>query len=196
MLRRLVNSRYSLWFLLALPGAVIIVRYATGATFYGEVVLATGELSARLLIAAMAVTPLQLMFPGRGWVRWLLRRRRYLGVAAFGYAVLHTAVYLVRKGVLGDILAEADEPGLLAGWIALAIFLPLAITSNDASVRRLRRLWKRLHRWVYGAAALTFAHWVLTAFDPVPGLIHLGVLAGLEGFRLWKTTRGGGRRPA
>ena len=196
MLRRLVNSRYSLWFLLALPGAVIIVRYATGATFYGEVVLATGELSARLLIAAMAVTPLQLMFPGRGWVRWLLRRRRYLGVAAFGYAVLHTAVYLVRKGVLGDILAEADEPGLLTGWIALAIFFPLAITSNDASVRRLRRLWKRLHRWVYGAAVLTFAHWVLTAFDPVSGLIHLGVLAALEGFRLWKTTRGGGRRPA
>ena len=196
MLRRLVNSPYSLWSLLALPGTVIIVRYATGATFYGEVVLATGELSARLLIAAMAVTPLQLMFPGRGWVRWLLRRRRYLGVAAFGYAALHTAVYLVRKGVPGDILAEADEPGLLTGWIALAIFLPLAITSNDASVRRLRRLWKRLHRWVYGAAVLTFAHWVLTAFDPAPGLIHLGVLAALEGFRLWKTTRGGGRRPA
>ena len=82
MLRRLIDSPYLLWLLLALPGAVIIVRYATGASFYGEVVLATGDLSAKLLIATLAVTPLTLMFPGRPWVRWLLGRRRYLGVAA------------------------------------------------------------------------------------------------------------------
>ena len=194
LLRRLIGSRYLLWLLLALPGAVILVRYATGATFYGEVVLATGDISAKLLIATMAVTPLSLMFPGRSWVRWLLRRRRYLGVAAFGYAVLHTVIYLVRKGVFGDVLSEAAEPGLLAGWIALAIFVPLALTSNDAAVRRLRRHWKRLHRWVYAAALLVFAHWVITAYDPTLGLVHLAVLAALEGFRIWKTNRGRRRR--
>ncbi len=188
MLRRLIDSHWLLWLLLALPGAVTIVRYATGATFYGEVVHYTGQLSAQLLILTMAVTPIQLMFPGRGWIRWLMKRRRYFGVASFGYAVLHTVVYLIRTGALGDILADAAELGLLTGWIALAIFVPLAVTSNDASVRRMRRLWKRLHRWVYAAAVLTFAHWVLTAFDPVPGLIHLGVLAALEAFRIWKTT--------
>lgn len=196
MLRRLIDSPYLLWLLLALPGAVMIVRYATGATFYGEVVLATGDLSAKLLVATMAVTPLTLMFPGRRWVGWLVRRRRYLGVAAFGYAALHTVVYLLRKGTFGLILAEGAEPGLLAGWIALAIFVPLAITSNAASVRRLRRLWKRLHRWVYVAAMLIFVHWVIEAYDPVPGLVHLAVLAALEGFRLWRTNRAGKRRPA
>ena len=196
MLRRLVDSPYLLWSLLALPGAVTLVRYATGATFYGEVVHGTGELSARLLIVTMAITPLQLMFPGRGWVRWLLQRRRYFGVAAFGYAAFHTVVYLLRTGAFGDTLADAAEPGLLTGWIALAILVPLAITSNDASVRRLRRLWKRLHRWVYAAAMLSFAHWVLTAFDPAPGLIHLAVLAALQAYRLWKTARGGSRRLA
>ena len=194
LLRRLIDSPYLLWVLLALPGAVIIMRYATGATFYGEVVLATGDLSAKLLIATMAVTPLTLMFQGRPWVRWLLRRRRYLGVAAFGYAALHTVVYLFRKGTFGLVLAEGVEPGLLTGWIALAILVPLAITSNAAAVRRLRGLWKRLHRWVYLAAVLTFVHWVIEAYDPVPGLIHLAVLAALEGFRLWKTNRGARRR--
>ena len=187
--KRIIDSPYFLWLLLGLPGAVMVVRYATGATFYGEVVHVTGDFSARLLIATMAVTPLRLMFPGRAWVKWLVLRRRYLGVATFGYATLHTVVYLARTGVLGDILADAAEPGLLTGWLALAIFVPLAITSNDASVRRLRRIWKRLHRWVYAAAVLTFAHWVLTAFDPVPGLIHLSVLVALEGYRLWKTAR-------
>ena len=194
MLRRLIDSPRFLWLLLALPAAVTIVRYSTGATFYGEVVHSTGQLSAQLLILTMAVTPLRLMFGRLGWIRWLIQRRRYFGVASFGYAALHTVVYLIRTGAFGDILVEAVEPGLLTGWIALAIFVPLAVTSNDASVRRLRRLWKRLHRWVYAGAVLTFAHWVLTAFDPVPGLIHLGVLAALEAIRIWKTFQSRRRR--
>ncbi len=194
MLRRLIDSPWFLWSLLALPAANTIVRYSTGATFYGEVVHSTGQLSAQLLILTMAVTPLRLMFGRRGWIHWLIQRRRYFGVASFGYAALHTVVYLIRTGAFGDILVEAAEPGLLTGWIALAIFVPLAVTSNDASVRRLRRLWKRLHRWVYAAAVLTFAHWVLTAFDPVPGLIHLAVLAALEAIRVWKIARSRRRR--
>lgn len=194
MLRRLIDSPWLLWLLLALPAAVTIVRYSTGATFYGEVVHSTGQLSAQLLILTMAVTPLRLMFGRRGWIRWLIQRRRYFGVASFGYAVLHTVVYLIRTGAFGDILSDAAEPGLLTGWIALAIFVPLAVTSNDASVRCLRKLWKRLHRWVYAAAVLTFAHWVLTAFDPVPGLIHLAVLAALEAIRVWITARARRRR--
>ena len=194
MLRRLIDSPWFLWLLLALPAAVTIVRYSTGATFYGEVVHSTGQLSAQLLILTMAVTPLRLMFGRRGWIRWLMQRRRYFGVASFGYAALHTVVYLIRTGAFEDILADAAEPGLLTGWIALAIFVPLAVTSNDASVRRLRRMWKRLHRWVYAAAVLTFAHWILTAFAPVPGLIHLAVLAALEAIRVWKTARSRRRR--
>ncbi len=187
MLRRLVDSHYFLWLLLVLPGAVILIGYINGEAFYGEVVHFTGEFSARLLIVAMAITPLRLMFPGRPWVGWLIQRRRYFGVAAFGYAALHTGVYLARTGVLVDVLADAAEPGILTGWLALVIFIPLAITSNEWSVRRLRRWWKRIHRWVYAAALLTFAHWLLVAFDFVPGLIHLLVLGALEGYRVWKT---------
>jgi sulfoxide reductase heme-binding subunit YedZ len=186
MLRRVVNSHYSLWLLLALPGVVTIVRYIAGETFYGEVVHFTGELSTRLLILTMAITPLRLMFSARGWVVWLMRRRRYFGVAAFGYAGLHTGVYLARTRPLADLLADAVEPGLLAGWLAFVVFVPLAVTSNDRSVRWLRQQWKRIHRWVYAAALLTFAHWLLVAFDIVPGLIHLFVLGTLEGYRMWK----------
>ncbi len=187
MLRRLVDSHYFLWLLLVLPGAVILIGYINGEAFYGEVVHFTGEFSARLLIVAMAITPLRLMFPGRPWVGWLIQRRRYFGVAAFGYAALHTGVYMARTGVLAEVLADAAEPGILTGWLALVIFIPLAITSNEWSVRRLRRWWKRIHRWVYAAALLTFAHWLLVAFDFVPGLIHLLVLGALEGYRVWKT---------
>jgi sulfoxide reductase heme-binding subunit YedZ len=134
----------------------------------------------------LAVTPLRLMFPSAGWTGWLMRRRRYIGVAAFGYAALHTGVYLQRLGAFGA-LAEAAEPGLLTAWLAIAVFVPLAGTSNDWAVRKLRRAWKRLHRWVYAAAVLTFAHWLLVAFDVVPGIIHLLVLGAFESYRIAKT---------
>ena len=186
MLRRFIDSRYSLWLLLTLPGVYILIQYWRGETFYGEIVHFTGVLATRLLMLTLAVTPLRLMFPTARWTAWLMQRRRYLGVATFGYAALHTGVYLGRLGASGA-LAEAAEPGLLTAWLAFATFVPLAVTSNDWCVRRLRRAWKRLHRLVYAAAALTFAHWLLVAFDVVPGVIHLSVLGALEGYRIVKT---------
>jgi sulfoxide reductase heme-binding subunit YedZ len=184
---RLLNAPYFFWVLLALPAVFMTYDYVQGAIFYGELLHATGEIGARLLIIAMAVTPLRLMFPRAGWVRWLMQRRRYLGVAAFGYSLLHAAVYVERQGELAAIVQDALQIAMWTGWLAVIVMLGLALTSNDASQRALRRGWKWLHRGVYAAAALTFAHWILAAFDPLPAAIHLGVLAALEGIRLWKT---------
>jgi sulfoxide reductase heme-binding subunit YedZ len=194
MLRRFVDSRYSLWLLLTLPAVYIFIEYLRGETFYGEIVHFTGVLATRLLMLTLAVTPLRLMFPAAGWTGWLMRRRRYLGVATFGYSAMHTGVYLARLGASGA-LAEAAEPGFLTAWLAIAVFVPLAVTSNDRAVRRLRRAWKRLHRLIYAAAVLTFAHWLLVAFDVVPGIIHLLVLSALEGYRIAKTRSGLSARP-
>jgi sulfoxide reductase heme-binding subunit YedZ len=161
--------------LLALPWAWLALGYAAGWLFYGEVVHASGEWAMRFVLAALAVTPLRRLFRGQAWTAWLLPRRRYFGVAAFAYAALHAIVYLQRIADLPRILAEAVEAGLLTGWVGLALFLPLAITSNDASVRRLGPAWKALHRLVYAAAALSFAHWILVAFDPTAGYVYLAV---------------------
>ncbi len=186
---RLVNSRYLLWIVLALPAAFMLAGYWRETLFYGEVIHESGEMGARLLILTMAVTPLCLMFPRATWPRWLLQRRRYLGVAAFGYALLHAVVYLARKTDLASILDEAREIGMWTGWIAALGMLVLAATSNDWSVRVMRKAWKSLHRSVYAIALLTFLHWALSAFDPVPGAIHFGVLLALEAYRVWKTRR-------
>jgi len=170
--------------LLALPWAWLAFGYLTGRSFYGEMVHASGDWAVWCLMAALAVTPLRRLFPHHAWTGWLLPRRRYLGVAAFAYAALHAAVYVLRLGELPRILAEALEAGLLSGWLAFAIFVPLALTSNDASVRKLGHAWKRLHRAVYAAAALSFAHWVLVAFDPSAAYLHLAVLGAIQAARL------------
>jgi len=137
-----------------------------------------------LLIVTLAITPLRLVFPKSLVVRWLLQRRRYLGVASFAYSLLHTAIYLLRKKDIGLILNEATDIGIATGWIALSIMFLLAITSNDYSVKQLKRKWKILHRTVYLIAGLSFIHWVFTAFNPNIAYINLSILAMLLSLRL------------
>jgi len=185
-IKTILNSKYFLWAILVVPFVMLINARRTEALIYGELIHATGELSARLLIIAMAMTPLRLAFPDAKWPMWLLHRRRYFGVASFAYAMMHTIIYVDRKQSLELMIKEGAEFSMWTGWIALAIFVLLAITSNDASVRRLRRTWKKLHRWVYIAALLVFIHWIFTAFNFVPGLIHFLLLLFLESYRVWK----------
>lgn len=172
------------WLALAAPLAVITYLYLAGHWFYGEYIQATGDWATKLLIVAMAVTPLRRLFPNVRLLAWLLGQRRYIGLAAFGYAVAHLIAYVVKVGVGERIVSEALEPGMLAGWVALFLFLPLAVTSNDSSVTKLGLRWKHLHRLVYIAAVLTFMHWIMEAFDPVEGYVHAGVLLILEVYRL------------
>lgn len=186
LIKTTLNSRYFLWIVLALPFIWLVNAYRVGDLFYGEVIHVSGEFSARLLILALAVTPLRLMFPNASWPAWLLHRRRYFGVASFMYALLHTVVYIQKKASLTLIWQEGMSFNMWSGWLAFCVFLALAITSNDSSVRRLKRTWKKLHRWVYPAALLVFAHWVFIAFDFVPGLVHFLVVLSLEAYRLWK----------
>lgn len=178
-----------MWLVLAGPLVWLANAWRTEELIYGELIHATGELSARLLILTMAITPLRLMFPAAGWPKWLLHQRRYFGVAAFVYAMMHTVIYVERKQGLELILKEASEFSMWSGWVALIVFIALAVTSNDASVRRLKRSWKKLHRWVYPAAILVFVHWVFIAFSFVPGLIHLSILVLLETYRVWKSKK-------
>ena len=178
-------SRLLLWLVLALPGAWIAYRWAATPDAYGfgHAIGDSGDWAAWLLLLTLAVTPLRLVFRRKRWTNWLLKHRRDFGVASFAYAAGHTAIYLADKAA-PTILAEAGQPGLLAGWLALALFVPLAATSSDAAVRALKRSWKRLHRLVYPAAVLAFAHWALTAFDPGTAYLHIAALAAIELVRI------------
>ncbi|HEX9852808.1 MAG TPA: ferric reductase-like transmembrane domain-containing protein [Woeseiaceae bacterium] len=179
-----LNHRFFVWAILSAPMLVLAVAYARGQMFYGEVLHVSGELSARLLILALAITPLRMIFARARWPIWLQQRRRWFGVASFAYAILHTVLYLERKAEWSAILADGLLFEMWTGWLALGIFLLLALSSNDFSVRLMKRSWKKLHRFVYAATALVFLHWVYTAFDFVSALVHLLILLGLESYRL------------
>ncbi len=178
----MTGGRLLLWLALALPALWFGWQWiATPESYgFGHAIKDSGDWAAWLLLLTLAVTPLRLAFRRARWTLWLMKRRRDFGVASFAYAAIHTAIYLVDKASLTVILDQATGWDLLTGWLALAIFLPLAITSNDRSMRAMKRGWKRLHRLVHPAAVLVFAHWALTAFDPVTAYIHIGILAAIE----------------
>ncbi len=178
-------TQYLLWALLAVPAALFLHRWATDPELWpGDLLGPTGEWSARLIILALMITPLSMLLPGRGGARWLIRHRRAVGVAAFGYALLHLFFYVLDMETVRDIVAEIGAPGIWTAWAALFCLMPMAITSNDASMRALKAGWKRLQRLAYPAALLTLAHWILVHDALVAALINFSPLGALQLYRI------------
>ena len=161
------DTTYVIWALLAVPAVFMFVDamgYVLAHDYRGlrlsPQLRWTGLTSSVLLIMTLMITPV-CMLTGGG-TRWLRAQRRYLGVASFAYAALHLAFWLLFIN-LHWFLKSFVRIEIVTGWLAFFIMLPLAWTSTDAAMRRLGPKWKRLQRWVYWAAILTFLHWILTA---------------------------------
>lgn len=182
-------SPYLLWAILAILPALWTVEALTSTDprAIHRLLHPTGEFAARLLIITMMISPLALIFKGSRIIAWLKRNRRYFGVAAFGYAFLHTIFYLIDEGGLVEALGELDDFYIWTGWVAFLIFVPLAMTSMDAAVRAMGKHWKTLQRATYAAAVFTLLHWAsLEDWEGVgPALVHFGPLALLEAYRVW-----------
>ncbi|MCT4553124.1 MAG: ferric reductase-like transmembrane domain-containing protein [Pelagimonas sp.] len=180
---------YWLWIILALPafGMMSEALTSTDPKVFKFLLHPTGEFGARMLIISMLATPLALLLKGWRGPRWLKKNRRYFGVAAFGYALLHLLFYVIERASLDKILGEVTDLDIWTGWLAFVIFLPLAATSFDAAVRALGPRWKSVQRWVYAAAVLTLLHWAShDNFEGVgPALVHFGPLIALEAYRIW-----------
>ncbi len=189
--RKIASSPYFFWALLALPSIQLLLtleegRGQQGASAVHEVVGISGVLATVLMLIALSLSPLRSMFPNARGVGSLLRRRRYIGVAAFCYSVVHLVFYLLDVGTAGEVFAEFAAPGILTGWVALFIFVPLTLTSNAVMTRALGwRHWKMLQRGIYAAAVLVMAHWIVVEGEPEP-LIFFAVVALLECYRLWR----------
>jgi sulfoxide reductase heme-binding subunit YedZ len=180
------NHRFSLWALLALPAVAMLSGYGRGSVEALDLLHPSGELSARLMIIAIAISPLISLFGPRKWLQWLAVRRRAFGVAAFAYAVLHLVFYIIDMGNVADLVAEALAPGIWTGWAAFVLMMVPAVLSNDPSMRALKAQWKRLQRLVYPAAILTLLHWIWVHNNLGPALVHFIPLALIVALRAFK----------
>ena len=98
-------------------------------------------------------------------------------------------------GSLEAILGEFLALGIWTGWLAMAIFVPLALTSTDSAVRRLGVNWKRLQQSVYVAAVATLLHWIFVHNNLGPAMVHFLPLAALEAYRIFRSLNRPSRKP-
>ena len=147
----------------------------------------TGLWALRLLMVALAITPLR-QLTGQPV---LLRFRRMMGLYAFFYASLHLTAYLALdlRGYWTQIFEEiVKRPYITVGFTAWLLLVPLAITSTQGWMRRLGRRWGQLHKLVYAIGVLAVLHfWWLVKSDIREPLLYAGILAALLGWRLWKS---------
>ena len=102
---------------------------------------------------------------------------------------MHLAVWLVldRQLAWPQIVEDLTKrPYIIVGMAAALLLTPLALTSNNAALRRLGPLvWRRIHRLAYPATALAAIHfvWLVKAWPPEPLLYAAGGggAAGLSG---------------
>ena len=186
-----LNHPYFFWAILSLPAIPMLAGLigSDDPRIVHKLLHPTGEFAARFMIIAMMITPLTFLFPKARAPRWLMKRRRYLGVAAFAYALAHTVLYLADLGLIAFTSVEITKTAIWTGWLAFLIFVPLAITSTDGWVRSLGPKWKSLQRYVYAAAVLTLVHWAsLHDWGGIgPAVVHFGPLALLQAYRIYRT---------
>jgi len=136
----------------------------------------------RFLILTLLVTPIRDLTGVS-----LLKYRRALGLMAFYYGLMHFSAYMLLdqalnfKTIMEDI---AKRPFITIGMAALVLMVPLAVTSNRWSIRKLGPTWNRLHKLIYVVAAAGALHFIIGVKGwPAEPVIYAAIVAILIGWR-------------
>lgn len=194
--RRILLLKAAIWLTGLAPVAWLTVgffRGTLGVLPVDTIILVEGRWTLVFLLATLAVTPVRRL---TGWNR-AIQLRRLLGLFAFFHACVHFLAYagIDRLFALGYILEDVrDRRYITAGFAALVLLVPLAVTSTRGWIRRLGKRWLKLHRLVYLSASLGVLHfyWKVRA-DTFWPLVAALTLAGLFAVRIVYRRRAPGK---
>jgi len=134
-----------------------------------------GKWTLIFLCLTLSMTPLRRITKINQWILY----RRMLGLFVFFYASIHLLCYIgldyqfAWLDIKNDIIKHRY---VLVGFLGWVLLLPLAITSSDNMIRRLKANWKRLHRLVYLIAILGVLHFIwLVKKDITEPLIYAAI---------------------
>lgn len=154
---------------------------------------AYGEVGLKLMVLGLLVTPL------RNWTGVnLIKFRRAIGLTAFFFVLAHFLVFAILDvQSLGRVWTEiVKRPYVTVGMVSFLLLIPLAVTSNNVSVRKMgAAAWRKMHKLSYPAAILGAVHylWLVKGFQLEP-IIYLVVILGLIATRY--VSFGRNRQPA
>ncbi len=130
----------------AMVAAVLSIE-GTGDTGVRAALRATAATSLGLFLAAFAASSLNALLKNRA-TKWLLRNRRYIGLAFATSHFVHLGLIAARAtGHTETFWATRTVASLIPGATAYLFITAMTITSFDGPTRALgRRNWKILHK--------------------------------------------------
>jgi methionine sulfoxide reductase heme-binding subunit len=172
----------SLWPLLSI--SINIFQDRLGANPVEFIERHFGKWTLIFLCLTLSMTPLRRITNVSQWILY----RRMLGLFVFFYASIHLLCYIgldyhfAWVDIKNDIIKHRY---VLVGFLAWVLLLPLAITSSDKMIRKLKMNWKLLHRLIYVIAILGVLHFIwLVKKDITEPLIYVAIVSILFILRL------------
>ncbi|MEM6638233.1 MAG: protein-methionine-sulfoxide reductase heme-binding subunit MsrQ [Pseudomonadota bacterium] len=138
-----------------------------------------GEIGLQFLVASLAVTPLC------RYARLnLIKFRRAIGLLAFYYVLLHVLVWLLldMQLIWSEILKDLyKRPYIFIGMVGFLALIPLALTSNDYSIKKMgAAAWRKLHKLAYLAGIAGALHYMmLVKAWPIEPILYCAAVAAL-----------------
>ncbi len=164
----------SLWPILSLSVAIFLNNLGANPIEFIE--RHFGKWALIFLCLTLSMTPLRRITHMNQWILY----RRMLGLFTFFYATVHLLCYIGLDyhfawiDIKNDIIKHRY---VLVGFLAWLLLLPLAITSSDNMMRKLKFNWKRLHRLIYLIAILGVLHFLwLVKKDITEPLIYAFII--------------------
>lgn len=143
-----------------------------------------GDWGIYFILIGLSISPVRKILN----LHWLIQYRRMIGLFAFFYVCIHFSSYIwfeqffdIEK-IINDII---KRPFITIGFVSFLMLVPLALTSTNKMMRRLKKNWGRLHKLVYPISVLTLLHYfmMVKADYLVPGVL-LVILSILLAYRL------------
>jgi sulfoxide reductase heme-binding subunit YedZ len=135
-----------------------------------------GKWALIFLCLTLSMTPLRRITHMNQWILYI----RMLGLFSFFYATVHLLCYIgldyqfAWVDIKNDIIKHRY---VLVGFLGWLLLLPLAMTSSDNMIRKLKFNWKRLHRLIYVIAILGVLHFLwLVKKDITEPLIYAFII--------------------
>jgi sulfoxide reductase heme-binding subunit YedZ len=135
-----------------------------------------GKWALIFLCLTLSMTPLRRITHMNQWILY----RRMLGLFTFFYATVHLLCYIGLDYQFAWIDIKNDiikHRYVLVGFLGWLLLLPLAITSSDKMIRKLKFNWKKLHGLIYLIAILGVLHFLwLVKKDITEPLIYAFII--------------------
>ena len=166
------------WFILFISGGM-------GVNPIDSLIRELGNFALRIIILTLLISPLSIFKP----LKNIVLLRRMIGLFAFYYMTLHLSSYVVLDHYFNwDFLFKDiyKRPFISLGFFSFILTLPLAFTSNNIMLKKLRyKTWKNIHRLIYIIAPIASLHYyLLTKADKTEPLIYLIIIFILLIFRV------------